>query len=167
MEILCFSFYWLFYLFAFQMLSIFPVNPPIVSPVTPASKIMPLPQSPTPTSLPYHSPTLGHWASTGPKGSPPIDAGKDHPLLCMQLEPWVAPCVLFGWWFSPWELWEVWLVNIVVISVRLQTPSCPSPNFSMGIPTLSPVVVPEPDQSRCKCMQPYHVFRATCSKHLP
>jgi hypothetical protein len=23
----------------------------------------------------------------------------------MQLEPWVSPCVFFGWWFSPWELW--------------------------------------------------------------
>ena len=23
----------------------------------------------------------------------------------MQLEPLVPPCVLFGWWFSPWELW--------------------------------------------------------------
>jgi len=24
----------------------------------------------------------------------------------MWLEPWVPPCVLFGWWFSPWELWK-------------------------------------------------------------
>jgi hypothetical protein len=24
----------------------------------------------------------------------------------MQLEPWVPPCVFFGWWFSPWELWR-------------------------------------------------------------
>ena len=23
----------------------------------------------------------------------------------MWLKPWVPPCVLFGWWFSPWELW--------------------------------------------------------------
>jgi hypothetical protein len=25
----------------------------------------------------------------------------------MRLEPWVPPCELFGWWFSPWELWGV------------------------------------------------------------
>jgi hypothetical protein len=23
----------------------------------------------------------------------------------MWKEPWVPPCVLFGWWFSPWALW--------------------------------------------------------------
>ena len=41
------------------------------------------------------------------------------------LEPWVPPCVLFGWWFSPWELWGYRLVHIVVPPVRLQTPSAP------------------------------------------
>jgi len=44
----------------------------------------------------------------------------------MQLEPWVPPCVLFGWCFSPWELWGVWLVHIVVLLMGLQTPSAPS-----------------------------------------
>jgi hypothetical protein len=29
----------------------------------------------------------------------------------MQLEPWVAPCALFGWWFSPRELWCVLVVS--------------------------------------------------------
>jgi hypothetical protein len=32
----------------------------------------------------------------------------------MWLEPWVPPCVLFSWGFSPWELWGYWLVHIVV-----------------------------------------------------
>jgi hypothetical protein len=61
--------------------------------------------APPPTnspSLPWHSPTLGHQAFTGPRASPPIDVCQGHPL---QLEPCVAPCVLFGWWFSLWELW--------------------------------------------------------------
>jgi hypothetical protein len=31
----------------------------------------------------------------------------------MQLEPWSPPCVLFGWWFSPWELWGSELGHIV------------------------------------------------------
>jgi hypothetical protein len=34
-----------------------------------------------------------------------------------------TPCVLFGWWFNPWELWGIWLVDIVVLPMRLQTPS--------------------------------------------
>ena len=46
-------------------------------------------------------------------------------MLHMQLEPWVPPCVLFGWWFSPWELWKYWLVHIFVPPMRLQTPSDP------------------------------------------
>ena len=44
-------------------------------------------------------------------------------LLHKQLNAWVPPCVLFGWWFSPWELWGVWLVNIFVLPMRLQNPS--------------------------------------------
>jgi hypothetical protein len=38
---------------------------------------------------------------------------------------WVPPCVPFGWWFSPWELWWYWLVHIVVPPMRLQTISAP------------------------------------------
>jgi hypothetical protein len=37
-----------------------------------------------------------------------------------------SPCVLFGWWFSLWELWGFWLVDIVVLPMRLQTPSAPT-----------------------------------------
>jgi hypothetical protein len=44
----------------------------------------------------------------------------------MQLEPLVLPCVLFGWWFSPWELWGIWLVDIVGPPMGLQTPSATS-----------------------------------------
>jgi hypothetical protein len=33
--------------------------------------------------------------------------------------------ILFGWWFSPWELWGYWLVNIVFPPMGLQTPSAP------------------------------------------
>ena len=44
-----------------------------------------------------------------------------HPLLHLQLEPWVPSCVLFGWWVSPWDLWGVWLVNIIVLPMGLQT----------------------------------------------
>ena len=84
-----FIFYWLFYLFAFQMLSPFPVFPPQIP-------YWVLPHPRMPTAAPWHSPTLGHPASTGPRASSPIDAGQGHPLLHMQLEPLAPPCVLFG-----------------------------------------------------------------------
>jgi hypothetical protein len=57
-----------------------------------------------------------------PRTSPPTDAWQGHPLLLVQLEP----CVLLGWWISSWELWEIWLVDIVVLPMGLQTPSTPS-----------------------------------------
>jgi hypothetical protein len=60
---------------------------------------------PTPASWPCHSPTLGHRAFTKPRASPPIDVQQGHPLLYIWLEPWVSPCVLFGWWFSTYERW--------------------------------------------------------------
>jgi hypothetical protein len=92
-----------FYLFAFQTLSPFPVSPlqtpyPI-SPTPDSMSVLPYP--PTHNSQPWHSPTLGHLAFTGPRASPSIDARLGHPLLHMQLEPWVPPCVHFGWWLSP------------------------------------------------------------------
>jgi hypothetical protein len=44
----------------------------------------------------------------------------------VQLDPWAPPCVLFGWWFSAWDLWGVWLVDIAVLPMGMQTPSAPS-----------------------------------------
>ena len=33
------------------------------------------------------------------------------------MEPWVPPCVLFGWWFSPWEFWEgtAWFILLFLL----------------------------------------------------
>jgi hypothetical protein len=60
---------------------------------------------PTHSCLPTLAfPYTGALSFIGPRASPPIDAQQGHPLLHMQLEPWVSPCVLFSWWFSPWEL---------------------------------------------------------------
>ena len=84
------------------------------------------PTHPPATSfLPWHSPTLGHWAPSGPRASSPIDVQRNHPLPHMWLEPWVLPCVFFGWWSSPWELQGVWPVDIVTPSIALQIPSAP------------------------------------------
>jgi len=99
------SFYWIFSLLTFQMLSPFSVSPletPYhISP--PPDSMRVLPQPLTPTSSPWHFPTLGHWAFTGSRAFPPTDARQVHPLVHMWLEPWVSPCVLFGWRLRPWE----------------------------------------------------------------
>ena len=68
------------------------------------------PKLPIPTSYPClykgdfpptHSPT-SLWRdiepSQDPGLSPSFDASQGHPLLHMQLEPWVPPFVFFGWW---------------------------------------------------------------------
>ena len=59
---------------------------------------------PTPASQLWHSPTLGHQAITGTRA-----------ILCYiwgLSRKSVAPCVLFGWWFSSWELWgSFWLLT--------------------------------------------------------
>jgi hypothetical protein len=76
----------------------------------------------TPTSLHWHSLTLGRELSLfRTKG---LSFHWCLPLLHMQMEPWVPPCI--SWWFSPWELWGDWLVNIVFLFMGLQTPSTPS-----------------------------------------
>lgn len=76
----------------------------------------------TPTSLPL---IPLHWgiyrAFVRPRTTPPIDAWQGHPLLQMQLEP----CVHLCWWLSLWEFWGVWLVDIVVLPMGLQTSSTP------------------------------------------
>ena len=77
----------------------------------------------TPASWPCHSPMLGHRTFTGPRAFPPIDDQVGHPLLLMQLEPQIPPCVFFDWWLSPRKLWGYWLVCIVVPPMGLQTPS--------------------------------------------
>ena len=69
----------------------FPGSPevpyPIPLPPPPASMRV-FPHLPIHSHLPpWHSPTLGHQAFTGPRASPPIDVRQDHPLLHMQLEP--------------------------------------------------------------------------------
>jgi hypothetical protein len=87
------------------------LSPFLVSPPKTPHLILP-PPIPL-TSLPWHSPTLGHQAFTEPRASPSINNQQGQTLLHMRLETWVPPCVLFHWWFIPWELWGYWLVHIV------------------------------------------------------
>jgi hypothetical protein len=43
----------------------------------------------------------------------------------MLREPRVPPCVLSGWWFSLWDLWEYCLVHSIVLPMGLQIPLVP------------------------------------------
>ena len=43
----------------------------------------------------------------------------------MYLEPWIPPCILFGWWFSLLEHGVVQLVDIA-LPMGMQPPSAPS-----------------------------------------
>jgi len=91
--------------------------------------------------------------------SPPIGAQKGHPLLHMQLEPWICPCVLFGWWFS---LWEHWVIRIVVF-LGLQTPSAPSV-LSLTPPICTPFSFQCLVLSICLCI--CHVLAVPLRRYL-
>jgi hypothetical protein len=80
------------------------------SPPSPSMRVLPHPPAHPPTH-PLLPPALtfpytGTWAFTGPRAPPPTDARQSHALLHMWLVPWITPCVLLSWWFSPWELWR-------------------------------------------------------------
>jgi hypothetical protein len=98
-----------------------------------ATPLYTLLHSTTPASLPWHSSTF-----TGPRASHSIDVQQGHPLLQKRLESWVSPCVLFGWWFSPWELWGGgsllgWCCSSYGVAIPFSFFS-PSPNSSIGVP---------------------------------
>ena len=84
--------------------------------------------SPTPVFLPWHSPTLGHQTPSGSRASPPIDVQQGHCLSHMRPEPWVSPCISFGWWSSPGSSSEAWLVDTFALPTGLLNP------FSSFIP---------------------------------
>jgi len=48
-----------------------------------------------------------------------------HPLLYMWLELWDPPCILFGWWFSLWELWGCLVGWYCCSPYGVATPSAP------------------------------------------
>ena len=66
----------------FRVLSPAPKTPYPIPPPHDSMRVFPYP--PTPASLPWYSPTLGHPAFTGPRASPPIPevAIPDRAVLC-------------------------------------------------------------------------------------
>jgi hypothetical protein len=100
-----------------------------------------LPHQPTHSHLPALAfPYTGALIILRANGLPPTDDQQGRPLPHM----WPVPCVFFSWWPSPQELLEgFWLVNTVVLSMGLPTPSPPSvPSLTppLGLPSLSPMV---------------------------
>jgi hypothetical protein len=112
----------------FQMISPFWVSPPQTPHPIPPSLC--LYESAPPTTqplLPHHSSIPLCWGI-----KPPQD--KDLPSHWCQIRPssatYAAGAIspskfLFGWWFSPWELWVVWLVDTVLL-MGLHSPSATS-----------------------------------------
>jgi hypothetical protein len=142
--------------------------------VSPLKILYPLPcplltNTTTPNSWLWHSPTMEHSFFTGLRTSPTMDDRLGHPLLYMQLEPWVPPCKLFGWCIMSWELW---VSSYCCSSHGAANPLCSLGPFSscfIGDLVLSPMV-------GCK-HQPLHLsgtggasqgqlYQAPVSKHL-
>jgi hypothetical protein len=84
---------------------------------------------------------------------------------------WVPSCVLFGCWFSLWELWGYWLVHIVP-PMGLQTPSAPwGLSLALSLGTLCSVQWMAVSIHFCICQalaEPLRrqQYQALVSKHL-
>lgn len=102
-------FYLYFILFCYFPSQFSPHKPP--SPPTHPACMRVLPYPPTHSCLTTPSTPLP-WGI-----QPSHDQGFHLPLM---LNIHVEPYVLFGWWFSSWELWGVWLVDIAAIPMGLQ-----------------------------------------------
>ena len=71
---------------------------------------------------PFHGISL-HWV---------IESSQDEGPLFQLVPNKAILCYIWDWshwWFIPWELWEAWLVDVVVLPMGLQTPSDPSVLF--------------------------------------
>jgi len=124
---LCFYFYCIFYVFIFQMRSPYPVPPSPISPPSSSMRMLPLP--------PTHSyfnilvfPYNGKMSLHRTKGFSSYWFETMASSAICELESRVTSCVLFGWWFSPWEFFggRGKVVDMVVLPRGLQSPSAPS-----------------------------------------
>jgi hypothetical protein len=124
----------------------------------------------TPASLSWDSHSLGHQAFSGPRASPPFVAQQGNPLLHMQLEPWVPPCILFG--LVPGSSRGHWLVHIRVPPMWLQAPSATSVlSLASPLGTLCSVQWLAESIHLCICQalaEPLRrqLYQAHVSKHL-
>ena len=121
-----------------QILSPFLISPPKIPLSHPSSLTNP----PSPASLFWHSPTLGHQAFIRPRASSPSDVPQVHPLLHMWLETGVLPCVPFGWCLVPGSSGGVLVGSYCCSSYGSTNPVSslgPFSSFSIRDPVLSPM----------------------------
>jgi hypothetical protein len=85
-----------------------------------------LSNAPTPTSLPWHSPVLGHMIFASPRATPPIDGQLGHPMLHMQLDT---------------QLWLFLVSSYCCSSYRVADPFSSLGTFSSSF-TVGPVFHP-------------------------
>jgi hypothetical protein len=88
------------------------------------------------TSLPWHSPVMGHGTFPGSRNSPPVDVQQGDLLLHMQLELWVLPCLLLVSGLLPGSSeWSGWLILLLFLWVANHLSSfSPFSNYSFGNP---------------------------------
>jgi hypothetical protein len=160
-------FYWIFFYLHFKC-----CPPETLTPIPPASMTVfpdPLTHSHLlwmafsyigASSLHRTKGLFSHWCLTS------------HPLLHMRLESWFPPCELFGGWFSLWKLWEIWLVDIVVLSMGLKIPLDTSVLF-LTPPLGTPSLVQWLTVSLCFCIcqalaEPLmrQLYKAPVNKHF-
>ena len=102
-----FPFYWIFYLFTFQMLfpflvyppeATYPIHPHLIPPTHSHFTTLAFPNTGT-SSLHRTKGLSSHWYQTRPSSAKYV-ARAMGPSMCT-----------FCWWFSPWELWGAcWLI---------------------------------------------------------
>jgi hypothetical protein len=63
-----------------------------------------LPNPPTSTFWPWHSPVLGHMIFPIPRVSPPIDGRLGHPLLHMHLETHICWVLVSSYYWSKYRV---------------------------------------------------------------
>lgn len=122
--------------------------------------------------LPLHLRIPLHW---GIKTSQ--DQGPLLPLL-QNKAPWVAQCVLFDWWFSPWKLWCVcvggsdWLILLFLLWIckpSIFSSFSPFCNSLIVDPIFSPVVGCHHQLCICQALVESlrrQLYWASDSKHL-
>ena len=110
-------FYWIFYLFTFQMLTGFPISHPEI-PYTInlfSSSMRVLPQPTHPLLPPYPGIPL-HWSISHSQDLGPLLPLKSNKaILCYSCCWNLGFLVLFGWWFSPWEFWGFCLALLLFL----------------------------------------------------
>ena len=114
------------------------------SPPSPPASLRMFPYPPTYSHLPSLAlPYTGSLSLPKTKGLSSHCCLKARPLLHMQLEPCVPSYIFFGWWFSPWELWQGLVGWYCCSSYGVANPFSsfsPFSNSSIDVSMLNPIV---------------------------